>query len=267
MIPIRTLTDVPSITMRLMPIEKSLISSCQKLFNDLAKNTLYTYKVQYDGGSAPNPYSGACTLAICKPAIRRTAKKGDVIVGLACKSNGDDERRIVYCMVVDETIEWSDYIKRCESGPVDGLSGKIPKNNRDPGDCIWKMTTPHAPRASWSHHDPSDFCRDVERGKMVLLSRIYWYFGSANLVCLPDQMLPALGRGHRSTSNDDRRESFQAFFCDAVSKLPHPQIAHIYGRPSISSVQQDDRKCGGCRAAERESDFTEDDDGGGTFVV
>jgi hypothetical protein len=251
--------------MKLMPIEESSVSTCQKLFSDLTKNTLYTYKVQYDGGSAPNPYSGTCTLAICKPAIRRTAKKGDVIVGFACKSNGDNELRIVYCMVVDEAIEWTDYIERCESGQEGSLSGKIPKNDRDPGDCIWKRSTPHDPRASWSRHDASDFCRDVERGERVLLSRTYWYFGSASLVCLEDQMLPALGRGHRSTSNDDRRESFQTFFCDAVNKLPRPKIANIYGRPSISSGLYDDHKCGRCRVAERESDFTEDEDGGGTI--
>ena len=43
------------------------------LFNNINSNKLFTYKVMHDGGSAPNPYSELCTLAICKPAIRRVA--------------------------------------------------------------------------------------------------------------------------------------------------------------------------------------------------
>ena len=38
--------------------------------------TLYSYIVAYDGGSAPNPFHEFCTLAICKPGMRRTAEKG-----------------------------------------------------------------------------------------------------------------------------------------------------------------------------------------------
>jgi len=181
------------------------------LFADLNKNRLYTYKVQHDGGSAPNPYNGVCTLAICKPTIRRTAKPGDVVVGFGCKSNGDNELRIVYCMVVDEVIPWDEYIRRCSSG----LLNKIPKNSDDPGDCIWKSaqkTVPNDPRDSWSGHDASDFDRDVISGEKVILSRNYWYFGSANTVFVPTGMLPLLGRGHRSASNWNCRETFQDFW-------------------------------------------------------
>jgi len=81
---------------------------------------LFTYKVAHDGGSAPNPFHGVCTLAICKPAIRRVAKKGDVVVGLAC---GNDESRIVYCMVVDETVSWLDYIEGCKFGSSTKIKG------------------------------------------------------------------------------------------------------------------------------------------------
>ena len=43
--------------------------------------TLYTYVMPYDGGSAPNPYWGICTLVICKPKIRLSAQVGDWVVG------------------------------------------------------------------------------------------------------------------------------------------------------------------------------------------
>ena len=35
--------------------------------------TVYSYIVAYDSGFAPNPFHGTCTLACCKPTIRRTA--------------------------------------------------------------------------------------------------------------------------------------------------------------------------------------------------
>src|SRR5262245_31415483 len=42
---------------------------------------LYSYVVARDYGFAPNPFYGFCTLATCKPDIRRTADIGDWIVG------------------------------------------------------------------------------------------------------------------------------------------------------------------------------------------
>lgn len=48
--------------------------------------TLYTYCIPYDDGVAPNPLWGICTLVICKPGIRRVAKKGDWVVGTVSKN-------------------------------------------------------------------------------------------------------------------------------------------------------------------------------------
>src|SRR5678816_873168 len=46
------------------------------------KDRIYRYIVRVDSGAAPNPFGGWCSLAICKPAIRRTAQRGDWIIGL-----------------------------------------------------------------------------------------------------------------------------------------------------------------------------------------
>lgn len=40
---------------------------------------IYSYVLRYDDGVAPNPYGGVCTLAICKPVIR---KKPKWVIGL-----------------------------------------------------------------------------------------------------------------------------------------------------------------------------------------
>lgn len=46
---------------------------------------LFSYTIPIDDGSAPNPFRGMCSLAICKPGIRRTAEEGDWVAGLGSK--------------------------------------------------------------------------------------------------------------------------------------------------------------------------------------
>jgi hypothetical protein len=62
---------------------------------------LYSYVVVHDTGFSPNPFFGFCTLACCKPEIRRKAEEGDWIVGLTPKAQGN---KVVYFMQVDEVM-------------------------------------------------------------------------------------------------------------------------------------------------------------------
>ena len=71
---------------------------------------IYSYVVRYDSGFAPNPFYGYCTLATCKPDIRRTADIGDWIVGSG--SNDRSVRRggqMVYAMKVTEVMPFDEY--------------------------------------------------------------------------------------------------------------------------------------------------------------
>jgi hypothetical protein len=71
---------------------------------------IYSYVVRYDSGFAPNPFYGYCTLATCKPDIRRVAEIGDWVVGSA--SNDRSIRRgghLVYAMRVTEITTFDDY--------------------------------------------------------------------------------------------------------------------------------------------------------------
>ena len=47
--------------------------------------TLFAYIMTEDKGSAPNPFHGFCTLALCMPMTRGAAQVGDYVVGLAGK--------------------------------------------------------------------------------------------------------------------------------------------------------------------------------------
>lgn len=71
---------------------------------------IHSYVVARDYGFAPNPFYGFCTLATCKPVIRRTAAVGDWVVGTSSRSQGR-EGRIVYVMTVSEVMTYDDYWK------------------------------------------------------------------------------------------------------------------------------------------------------------
>ncbi|MEQ1727524.1 MAG: hypothetical protein ABL982_04010 [Vicinamibacterales bacterium] len=71
---------------------------------------LHSYVVRYDSGFAPNPFYDYCTLATCKPTIRKSAALDDWIVG--CGSNDRAVRRgghLVYAMRVTEAVTFEAY--------------------------------------------------------------------------------------------------------------------------------------------------------------
>lgn len=74
---------------------------------------LFRYVIPRDFGFAPNPFFGFCTLACCKPEIRRAAQPGDLIVGIngtpPTKRPKQRVDRIVYAMRVTEAISFNEY--------------------------------------------------------------------------------------------------------------------------------------------------------------
>ena len=69
---------------------------------------LYSYVVARDYGFAPNPFYDSCTLATCKPEIRKHAKVGDWIIGTG-SSQRNKSGYLVYVMLVSETLTFSEY--------------------------------------------------------------------------------------------------------------------------------------------------------------
>lgn len=69
---------------------------------------LFSYVVARDYGFAPNPFFELCTLATCKPEIRKAASVGDWIIG-----TGSSERYkrgfLVYAMCVAEVMTFNEY--------------------------------------------------------------------------------------------------------------------------------------------------------------
>ena len=69
---------------------------------------LFSYVVARDYGFAPNPFFGHCTLATCKPKIRKAAVAGDWVVGTGSRTSGR-EGFLVYAMRISEVMSFNDY--------------------------------------------------------------------------------------------------------------------------------------------------------------
>jgi hypothetical protein len=164
---------------------------------------VYLYVVARDFGFAPNPFHGVCTLATCKPAIRRTARGGDWVFGVGgskLKAVG----RCIFAMKVTDAMGfnayWSDqdfFDKR----PVRNGSRKMML-----GDNIYHRGEDGVWLQADSHHSRSDGSPDqhnMQRDKSsdrVLISRHFYYFGSG-APAIPPAYLSAIGFqntiGHR----------------------------------------------------------------------
>lgn len=165
--------------------------------------SLFTYCIPYDDGAAPNPYWGVCTLAICKPRIRKAAQVGDWVVGTGSKNSpvGDKQDCVVYAMRVSLKLRMQEY----DAHTKRFLEKKIPDwKNRDKrrrlGDSIYDFsTTPPIQRKGVHNH--GNRTRDLS-GEFVLMSDHFYYFVD-NAVKLPQYLLPIIkmGQGHRSKLN------------------------------------------------------------------
>jgi hypothetical protein len=175
---------------------------------------LYSYVVTHDTGFSPNPFLGCCTLACCKPAIRRKAQKGDWIVGLTPKRDGN---RVVYFMKVEESMGFDAYWRDPR------FSQKKPKLHagidRKNGDNIYEPQAGGGYRQLPSRHSNPPFGKREDRrmkerdlgGERVLVSQRFAYFGSKpsrlprELECL------IVGRGHRCRFSDKTKAHFRRF--------------------------------------------------------
>lgn len=139
----------------------------------------YSYIVARDFGFAPNPFGNHCTLATCKPKIRKGAKINDWIFGLSSKSNG---YKLIFAMKVSEKLTFNEYWKSDEfqyKKPI--INGSLKQMY---GDNIYFYDEN---TKKWhqenSHHsldngeiNTLNLNRDT-KGKFVLISNEFFYFG------------------------------------------------------------------------------------------
>jgi len=146
--------------------------------------SLYSYVLKNDNGSAPNPFWGVCTLTICKPGIRRTARIGDWVIGTGSKNSKlrdgiiyDLSDSIVYAMKVTDRKSLEDYDQHCLSNFQDKLPNWRTTDWRVRlGDCIYDYSKGAEPSIRKSVHKEQNRIRDLS-GHNALLSNHFYYFG------------------------------------------------------------------------------------------
>ena len=132
---------------------------------------IYAYIVPVDDGAAPNPYGGVCSLAICKPNLRKIAKIGDWIIGL------NSDFKLIYTMKITTIMTMNEY----DTYTKENLSIKIPnktsKNIEEQmGDSVYDFSQDNVILRPSVH---SRCTKEMDlAGKNVLLSTHFYYFGN-----------------------------------------------------------------------------------------
>jgi hypothetical protein len=134
-------------------------------------NRFYIYKMTVDDGGAPCIQDRLLSLAICKPRIRSTAEKGDVILGFASNELGHEvpNNGLIYVAEVTAKICGERYYS-------------LSAFSRRP-DCIylWDGKRFSHRRNAKFHHGKDDLAHDLGphpgyRNAEVLLSTRFRYF-------------------------------------------------------------------------------------------
>lgn len=178
---------------------------------------MHSYVVARDYGFAPNPFFGVCTLATCKPRIRKAAEIDDWVIGTGSKTRGR-EGRLVYAMRVTATMSLDDYWKHPEyqvKKPV--LSGSKKQAfgdniyHRDPKTKRWIQVNSHH---SLPNGKPNKVNVETDtQTDRILLSKDFVYWGGNG------PMLPKTfrqyggkdlcgGRGHKNRFSEQMIEEF-----------------------------------------------------------
>lgn len=143
---------------------------------------IFSYKVARDFGFAPNPFGGHCTLACCKPKIRKVAQVGDWVVGGGSAKN-KLRHKIIFAMCISEIITFDEFYldKRFQMKKPNIHSS----HKHFFGDNIYhQVTEKRSAIQSNSHHSHYDgtanranLTRDISVNR-VLVSDDFVYFGS-----------------------------------------------------------------------------------------
>lgn len=142
---------------------------------------IYTYVIDHDLGFAPNPFFGMCTLACCKPLIRKYAAEGDIVIGTGSRPNGL-AGKLCYWMLIDEIVDFNEYWHRSEFlRKRPNLQGSLMSCY---GDNIYSVGNSGVYQQANSFHsnpngsaEPKNLSRDTATTSRVLIARDFCYLG------------------------------------------------------------------------------------------
>lgn len=189
----------------------------------MSDRRLFVYKCVVDNGGAPCVEDGLLTLTICKPYIRSTADKDDVV--FAFGSNNDRvPNRLIYIAKINERMQTAAYFKEAR------FSRRA--------DCIYKFQSDGrlAIRDQANFHAEGDnMASDVGEWPEyslanALVSEDFRYFGSAGTddwkMKAPHlkELVEHLGQGHRVNFSEALRDELMTLKKSIWRQYPHEQI-------------------------------------------
>ncbi|MEN5059040.1 hypothetical protein [Sphingobacterium kitahiroshimense] len=182
--------------------------------------SIYSYKITRDYGFAPNPFGEYCSLACCKPHIRKKAKIGDWIIGTGSKANGL-LHHVIFLMKVTEKVTFQEYWEDQRFSykkPV--LNGSLKQLH---GDNIYYNIN-HEWYQMDSHHSLYDGKINIENlkqdlsGEYVLLSNHFLYLGKKAFK-VPDKYLEICpGLRHRDYITIENESLAEELIITTISK-------------------------------------------------
>jgi hypothetical protein len=183
------------------------------MVHDAPKMKLSAYIISTDAGFAPNPFGRVCTLACCKPALRRHAQEHDIVVGIGCASSGFPGH-LIYAMKVSRVLTFETYWKDYRSKrPSDDTA--ISRC----GDNIYHRVDGRFRRRENWFHGPSEKRHDLS-GKNVLVASEFFYFGdlAPRIPGRFRKMLPPT-QGHKNTRDPEKVLTFWEWVKEEAAKL------------------------------------------------
>jgi hypothetical protein len=184
----------------------------------IENHKLYSYVVRVDSGFAPNPQGKYCTLACCKPAIRRKADEADWVIGTGPVRH-NAQGKLVYAMEITKKMGFDKYF---QSKRFKTRKDRVYYKGKD-GKWKWK-NNPYG-------HDSEESLNHDRSGRYVLISSNYYYFGN-KAIEIPKRLREIIkkGPGHkRFYANDGIVRNFLKW----LKKQKRIKIATPYGMPEI----------------------------------
>jgi len=199
---------------------------------------LYSYIITHDTGFAPNPFHGICTLACCKPRIRKDIgerfNKGENnsiefwVVGISSMNRKKDGHKLVYMMKVTDKKTFKEY---WEGTKGKNYKMKKPNYENKDGDNIYEplkenpidySDVKQSEKTNY-HKEKEEINKDL-RGKYVLISDDYYYFGrKSHSIKLKNKELKFLYQSNGKTKSFREKNNFSdneiKIFSEFIEKI------------------------------------------------
>jgi hypothetical protein len=205
---------------------------------------LYSYVVRTDDGAAPNPFGGICTLAICKPKIRSTARVGDWVAGVGSKNarGGNLTGHLVYAMQISDVMSLAEYDRRAPAEWPHRIPDMGSKElARRLGDCIYDFSDGEPKQRRGVH---GEINVPVDLGGMnALVSRERFFYFGREAIALPEHLAGICPprQGHRSFANEGKLGPFVEWL-ESLGLAP----GQLHGWPDVTLKWDEFKACGGC---------------------